>query len=252
MPKRTTTLTCVSIALSILSTLSAESATGAPQENASNPLAKAKNTDIRFQSLDTDNGTINDIFIDGAFMATDNFKIKYELHYWETNITGKSHDGFESALLKGIYFPKEGKTEHFSYRLAVGMDWIVDLGDKDKGIGFDSDQIGPFGGVALGFPKTKTMVIPLAQQFISYSGDDVNTTAGRLIVLQPFPEGYWAKLDAILPVEWENDEAMPASTELQIGKNLNDRVALYTDFLAGIGGDKAFDWGVGFGVRFKY
>ena len=34
----------------------------------------------------------------------------------------------------------------------------------------------------------------------------------------------------------ENDEAIPASTELQIGKNLNERIALYTDFLAGIGG----------------
>ncbi|MCV6626216.1 MAG: hypothetical protein OIF38_08975, partial [Cellvibrionaceae bacterium] len=68
----------------------------------------------------------------------------------------------------------------------------------------------------------------------------------------PLSDGWWAKLDAILPVEWENDENVPASAGFQIGKNINDRLALYTDVLAGIGGDKAFDWGLGLGIRFKY
>lgn len=239
-------------ALLALSAHAAEPAADAPQENASNPLAKAKNTDIRVQTLDTEAGTINDIFIDGAFMANDKLKIKYELHYWETNITGKSYDGFESASLKAIYFVKEGQTEDYAYRWAVGSDWILDLGDSDKGIGFDSDQIAPFTGLAFGIKKTGTMVIPLVQHFVSYSGEDVSTTAARLIILQPLPEGYWVKLDAILPVEWENDENMPANAELQFGKNLNKDWALYTDLLAGIGGDKAFDWGLGLGVRFKY
>lgn len=239
-------------ALLALNVQAAEPAADAPQENASNPLSKGKNTDFRVQSLDTEAGTINDVFIDGAFMANDKLKIKYELHYWETNITGKSYDGFESGLLKAIYFIDEGKTDTYGYRLALGLDWIIDLGDTDKGIGFDSDQVAPFVGYAMSFPKTKTMVIPLAQQYISYSGEDVNTTAARLIVLQPFGDGYWAKLDAKLPIEWENDDAMPASMELQLGKNLNKRVALYTDFITGVGGDKVIDWGLGAGIRFKY
>ena len=242
-------ITTLLLCCSALTQLSAEELP--PQENASNPLSKGMNTDIRWQSFDTEAGTINDVYIDGAFMANEKLKIKYELHYWETNVTGQSENGWESTVLKGIYFPKEGATENFKYRLAVGCDWIVDLGDEDKGIGFNSDQIGPFAGVAMGF-KTKTMVIPLVQQFISYSGDNINTTAFRLIMLQPFGDGYWAKLDAKLPIEWENDENLPAVAELQLGKNLNETVALYTDFLTGVGGDKVIDWGLGIGIRFKY
>ena len=74
----------------------------------------------------------------------------------------------------------------------------------------------------------------------------------RMIALQPFADDYWAKLDAKLPVEWNNDGNTPASIELQLGKNLNKRVALYTDFLAGLSDDRAYDWGLGVGIRFKY
>ena len=40
-------------------------------ENPSKLLAKIKNTDLRWQCLDVDPPHINDIFLDGAFMATD-------------------------------------------------------------------------------------------------------------------------------------------------------------------------------------
>ena len=223
---------------------------GGGGENASNPLSKGKNIDLRLQYLDSDNGHINDMFIDGAFMANDKLKIKYELHYWETNITGNSHDDFESAMIKGIYFPKEGVLGDMTYRLAVGIDWIVDLGDKEKGIGSNSDQIGPFAGIALGL-KGGTMIIPLVQQFLSYSWDDVNTTAFRLIALKPLPKQMWIKLDGMIPVDWEND-TIPAAAELQLGKNINESIALYIDGLIGIGGDKPYDWGLGTGIRFKY
>ena len=61
-------------------------------ENASNPLASVTNTDLRLQYLDLtdDLGRVNDVFVDGAFMVNPKLKIKYELHYWETNVTGTS------------------------------------------------------------------------------------------------------------------------------------------------------------------
>ena len=51
------------------------------EENASNPLAKVKNTDIRAQYFDNPDGSYTwDFWLaDGAFMATDKLKIKYEL-----------------------------------------------------------------------------------------------------------------------------------------------------------------------------
>jgi len=43
-------------------------------ENASNTLAKVKNTDFRWQYLDLKGSERNDFFIDGAFMAADRLK----------------------------------------------------------------------------------------------------------------------------------------------------------------------------------
>lgn len=224
------------------------------QENASNPLAKANNTDIRWQYLDhvAGQGHVNDISIDGATMLTPKLKLKYELHYWETDVTGSSEKDWESVVLKAIYFPKQGELgDGVQYRVAVGMDLIFDFNNQDKGIGQDADQIGPFLGLALGF-DTGTLLIPLVQHFVNYNGSDVNLTAFRVIALQALPEQTWLKLDLKVPVDWEHDNKVPASGELQFGKNINNHLALYADVLGGIGGDRPFDWGAGAGIRIKY
>ena len=91
-------------------------------ENPSNPLAKSVNTDIRAQYLDLrDDSDLTDYFVDGGFMATEKLKVKYELHYWDTNVTGSSEQDWESVHLKGIYFPTSGKWGNTSYRTAVGF-----------------------------------------------------------------------------------------------------------------------------------
>ena len=135
----------ISTLLLITSLASAAESNGG--ENASNPLAKVKNTDLRCQYLDLGGAHVNDVFIDGAFMAFDSLKIKYELHYWETDLTGSSENNVESTTIKAIYFPAEGSWGEINYRVALGLDWIVDLGDQDKGIGSGSDQLAPFVGL---------------------------------------------------------------------------------------------------------
>ena len=226
---------------------------GGAQENASNPLAAVSNTDVKWQYHDDllGRGRLNDYSVDGAFMVNPKLKVKYELHYWETNITGRSESAWESAVVKLIYFPKQGiLNSGTKYRLAVGMDFIKDFDNQDKGIGQGADQIGPFAGIALGL-KSGTAIIPLIQQFVEVSGEDVNLTAARVIALQPLPGNAWLKLDAKVPYDWEND-TVPADIELQYGINFNPKFALYVDAKAGIGGDKLYDWGAGIGLRFKY
>jgi hypothetical protein len=226
---------------------------GGAQENASNPLAAVSNTDVRWQYFDNllGRGRLNDYFVDGAFMVNPKLKVKYELHYWETNITGRSEHDWERALVKLIYFPKQGMLSNGTkYRLAVGGDYINDFDNQDKGIGQGADQIAPFVGIALGL-KSGTTLIPLLQQFVDVSGEDVNITAARLIALQPLPGKTWVKLDVKVPYDWENDE-VPADIELQYGINFNKTFALYVDAKAGIGGDKLYDWAAGIGLRFKY
>ena len=73
----------------------------------------------------------------------------------------------------------------------------------------------------------------------------------RLIALQPFGDGWWVKGDLKAPYDWENDD-WPLSAEVHVGKNISQSVALYTDFLFGLGDDRSFDNGTGVGVRFKY
>ena len=245
----------IAIALAVTILLPAKSAWTSEEqtgENASNPLSKGRNTDLRYQYFDlVDGSERHDTFIDGAFMATDKLKIKYEFHYWATDVTGRSEHDWEKFVLKPIYFPKEGVLGTWKYRLALGLEWTLDANNDDKGIGSGSDQLSPFLGVALA-PRRGTTLIPLVQQFLSYSGNDVNTTSLRLIALQVLPNDFWLKPDLKLPIEWENDNAIPATLEVQFGKHVSDSLAVYIDGLAGIGGDRPYDYGVGLGIRFKY
>ena len=58
------------------------------EENASNPLAAVTNTDLRAQYFDLDGPERRDYYVDGADMLTPNLKLKYELHHWDTDVTG--------------------------------------------------------------------------------------------------------------------------------------------------------------------
>ena len=219
-------------------------------ENASNPLAAVNNTDLRWQYFDLDGGAeINDFYLDEAFMLNPNLKIKYELHYWESDLSGSSENDWESFHIKPIYFQKQGKIGAWKYKLAYGAELILDFDNDDKGIGSGSDQIAPLAGVA--FMQGNTVLVPLVQHFVEYDGPDVNTTAFRLIAIQSFPNKYWGKLDAKVPFDWEHD-TIPATVEVQLGKTFAPWFGTYVDGLFGIGSDRPYDLGVGVGMRFNY
>ena len=185
-------------------------------------------------------------------MAAPKLKLKYELHYWNTDVTGSGENDWESFHLKPIYFPENmiGKLGEWKYKVAIGGELILDAGNEDKGIGSGSDQIAPLFGVAM--MRGDTVLVPIVQHFTEYSGPDVNQTAFRLIALQSFPEGIWGKLDAKVPVDWEHDNEIPATFEVQVGKNYSPSFATYLDGLVGVGSDRPYDWGVGVGIRFNY
>ncbi len=226
--------------------------TNAFGENASNPLSSVNNTDLRVRFYELTNDTNRtDYSIEGAYMVASKFKVTYDLHYWDTDVTGRDENDFESFHAKALYFPKEGMVGKWKYRMAVGAEWIQDFSNEDKGIGTGSDQIAPLAGIAL-MPGNGLVLIPLVQHFWEYNGPDVNQTAFRLIAIQPLPHNFWGKLDAKVPVDWEHDNDVPASAEVQIGKMFTPRFGTYLDGLVGIGSDRPYEWGVGLGVRFTY
>jgi hypothetical protein len=60
-------------------------------ENASNPLAAVSNVDMRLQYFDLgESADRRDYWGEGAYMLTPKLKLKYELHYWDTDVTGSS------------------------------------------------------------------------------------------------------------------------------------------------------------------
>jgi hypothetical protein len=240
--------------VSLIAPVVAEEKGGAKSggENASNPLASVDNSDLRYQYLDLGSADRNDIFADGAYMVMPKLKLKYELHYWETNLTGNSERDFERLIIKPIYFPKAGELGAWKYKLAVGFEWVLDFNHFNEGIGSGADQLGPLVGLALSSPERGLTVIPLVQHFVSYNGNDVNQTSGRLIGIKTLPGNMWAKVDAKVPVDWENDNAIPASLEVQVGKMFNPEFGVYAEGLFGLGGDRPYDHGVGIGVRFNY
>lgn len=218
------------------------------EENASNPLAAVSNLDFRLKTFDLQQGDREEFFLDGATMLNPKLKLKYDVHWWQTNVSGQDESDWESASIKLIYFVKEGKLESGKpYRLAVGFDWIKDLGDEDKGIGTGADQLAPFVGVAI-IASTDLVLIPLIQHFESYSGNDVTQTAGRVIALQTLDNGKWFKADLKVPHDWEN-ETWPASLELQLGKKLSPGFSGYIDAQAGLGADRPYDSALGIGHR---
>jgi len=159
----------------------------AAEENASNPLALVNFTDLRLRYYELANDKDRtDYAIEGAFLVSPKFKVIYELHYWDTDITGQDESDFESTHVKAIYFPKEGMLGSWKYRWAVGAEWIQDFGNEAKGIGTGSDQIAPLTGIAL-MPGGGLVMIPLVQHFMEYDGPEVSMTALRLIAIQQLP-----------------------------------------------------------------
>ncbi len=229
------------------------STTAYSEENASNPLAAVNSTDLRYQYFDLGDADKQDAFIDGSYMLRPNLKLKYELHYNLTDVTGAREKGLEKVNAKLIYFPSaRNLNETWAVKTAVGLEWIIDLGDTSKGIGTESDQLAPLVGAAFSNKTTGLTLLPLIQHFESYNGPtDVSQTALRLIAIQPFAESWWVKGDLKVPFDWEND-SWPASAELQVGYNVNEGIAVYADLLLGIGSDRTYDQGIGFGLRFNY
>lgn len=87
--------------------------------------------------------------------------------------------------------------------------------------------------------------------FPKRASGETHPTAARLIGLWKFTAGYWGKLDAKLPYDWNEEEAS-AEVEVQLGRMFTPQFGLYLEGLAGIGNDRGYNWGAGLGIRFIY
>ncbi len=232
-----------------------ESATSAGA--ASDPTAKVNFQDIRFRYMDLGDGSHRRWYnTEGGLMLTRNIKVINELHFWETDVTGRTEQSLESFHLKGIYItpgPQIGKVKS---RFAAGAEWIKALGKAERGTSSGTDQIAPLTGFAWVLSEKDTM-ITLVQYFGSYHEEPgveaVSRTGPRIIYLHSFPsQRAWLRVDDKFVIDHKFDNHTSNTLEVQLGKMVTPRFGVYMDALYNTGGFHQYDWGLGLGIRMMY
>jgi hypothetical protein len=254
-------LTCAVLALSAPGALAdteeevQEASSGAA---ASNPTAAVNYQDIRYRYFDLDDGAGAHSFeTEGAFVLHPRLKFTNELRGIRTDRSGDWETDLEILKLKAIFL-SDIMPMGIKGKLALGVEWLKDLGDFDDGTGTGSDQIAPLIGIGW-IPTEGVFLVTLLQYFHSYNTDDnapdVRRTGPRIIYIRALPDlGGWFKVDFKAQIDHENDDEFTETLELQLGKMFNPHVGAYAEVFVGdwVLDTDAYDMGAGVGVRFMY
>jgi hypothetical protein len=226
---------------------------------ASDPTAAVNYQDLRYRYFDLQQNSERHSFeTEGAFMIRPQLKITNELRYVSDDRSGKSEQDFNQLKIKGIHLSNI-KPFGVNAKLALGVEWLKDLGDFEKGTGTGADKIAPLVGIGW-VPNDKNFIVTLVQYFYSYDTDnafdqDVRETAPRLIWIRSLPGiGGWFKADLKMSIDHEDDENFDQTLELQLGKSIGGAWSVYGEVLVGddVLDSNAYNIGAGVGVRYLY
>lgn len=226
---------------------------------ASDPTAAVNYQDVRYRYFDLDQGADKHSFqTEGAYMLHPRLKLTNELRYVNTDRSGKSEQDFEELKIKGIHLTNI-KPFGIKAKLALGAEWLKDLGDFEKGTGSGADSIAPLAGIGW-VPDDMNFIITLVQYFYSYDTDnardeDVRETAPRLIWIRKLPDiGGWFKADLKMSIDHEDNENFNQVLELQLGKMISPSVGFYGEVFLGddVLDSNAYNYSVGGAVRVMY
>jgi len=232
-----------------------EAAAGA---DASNPTAAVNFQDLRYRYFDLKGDAGKHSFeTEGAYVFHPRFKITNELRGVRTDRSGDWETDFEILKLKGIFLT-DIMPFGIKAKLALGVEWLKDLGDFKDGTGSGSDQIAPLAGIGW-IPTDLDFIITLVQYFHSYDthdgGPKVRKTGPRLIYIRKIPQiGGWFKADYKGEIDHEDDEDYSSILEFQFGKMFTPRIGAYVEGFIGddVLSTDAYNKGVGIGLRFMY
>ena len=226
---------------------------------ASDPTAAVSYQDFRYRYFDRSrNNERHSLETEGAFMLRPRIKITNELRYVSDDSSGKSEQDFNQLKIKGIHL-SEIKPFGVKAKLALGVEWLKDLGDFEEGTGTGADQIAPLAGIGWSL-NDKNFVVTLVQYFHSYDTDnafdgDVRQTAPRLIWIRSLPSmGGWFKVDLKMSIDHEDDENFDQTLELQLGRMVSPKWGVYGEILVGddVFDSDAYNIGVGVGARMMF
>jgi hypothetical protein len=225
---------------------------------ASDPTASVNFQDIRYRYFDLEGDNHKNSFeAEGSYVFNPRFKVSHKLIGVETDVTGKSEADFSELSLKPIFLTPM-KPFGIKAKLALGVEWLKDLGESSEGTGSGSDQIAPLVGVGW-LPTEEDFVITLVQYFHSYDEDsgveDVRRTGPRLIYIRKLPRiKGWAKVDFKGQIDHEDGNDFTQTLELQLGTMITPSIGIYGELLLGdtVFDTNAYDIGGGAAIRIVY
>lgn len=222
---------------------------------ASDPTSAVNFQDVRYRYFDLGRSREKNSFeTEGSYAFSPRFKVTNKLIGVHTDKGGSYETDLEELSLKAIHLTPM-KPFGIQAKLALGAEWIKDLGDFDKGTGSGTDKIAPLVGIGW-VPTEKDFVITLVQYFHSYNEDSgagqVRTTGPRVIYIRKIPSiKGWAKVDLKGNIDHEKNEEFSSTVEFQLGRMLTQRLGIYGEVLTEIDSD-AYNWGLGLALRFMY
>ncbi|MDH3595446.1 MAG: hypothetical protein OEM93_11400 [Rhodospirillales bacterium] len=225
---------------------------------ASDPTAGVSFQDLKLRYFNlTEGNEESTLEAEGSYVFVPEFKITHKLIGTRTNRSGDWETDFRELSLKPIYLHPI-MPFGIKAKLALGAEWIKDLGKTRDGTGSGSDQIAPL--IGIGWQLTDDdFVITLVQYFHSYDEDDgfedVRKTGPRLIYIRKLPaiKG-WGKIDLKTSIDHEDGNDFTQTLELQLGTMVADSIGIYVDGFVGdsVLDTNAYDMGIGIGLRFMY
>ncbi|MEE8303554.1 MAG: hypothetical protein V3S24_14095, partial [Candidatus Tectomicrobia bacterium] len=137
---------------------------------ASDPTASVNFQDIRYRYFDLEGSKHKNSFeAEGSYVFSPRLKLSHKFIGIETDVTGKSEADQSELSLKPIFLTPM-RPFGINAKLALGVEWLIDLGDVEKGTGSGTDQIAPLAGIGWLLTE-KDFVITLVQYFHSYDED---------------------------------------------------------------------------------
>ena len=145
-----------------------EPASAGSGADASDPLAKTDNTDLKWIYFQEEGGADTNLWtVYGNWNFANWGKLIYELGCARTDDEGIITKGFDTLSLKPLFFVGKGQVGDWKYGLATGFELVLDFAEVDSatgiinGYGSGADLISPLFGVS--FSKGNTTLVPLVQ-----------------------------------------------------------------------------------------
>jgi hypothetical protein len=162
--------------------------------------------------------------------------------------------GFGDVLLRGAWRSMQSEGFALNLVLEVTLDTAVD----DR-LGMGKDVLAPLVYAAIDLPRHNSVFFPNLQHYFSVAGDenrtDVNYTVIKPNLLTRWPNNLYTFLEPAFIIDWERDNKLGLTVELETGKIVSKNVALW--IRPGVGAIKhdlpqIYNWNLEVGARYIF